>query len=223
MPAGSEAESAPRAPLSRSRVLAAAVALADEAGLTALSMRRLGRTLGVEAMSLYNHVAHKDDLLDGMIDLVVAEIDLPAPGTPWRAAMHTRALSARAMLARHPWATGLMESRTNPGPATLHYYDAVLGLLREDGFSVALAAHAFSLLDSYIYGFALQEIKLPFDTPEELAAVATHILDGLPASEFPYLREMTAEHVLQPGYDYSAEFEYGLDLLLDGLARRVRS
>jgi len=223
MPAGSAAQSAPRAPLSRSRILAAAVALADEAGLAALSMRRLGRTLGVEAMSLYNHVAHKDDLLDGMIDCVVAEIDLPAPGTAWRAAMHARATAARAMLARHPWATGLMESRTNPGPATLHYYDAVLGLLREDGFSVALAAHAFSLLDSYIYGFALQEIKLPFDTPEELAAVATHILDGLPASEFPYLREMTAEHVLQPGYAYSAEFEYGLDLLLDGLARRVRA
>jgi AcrR family transcriptional regulator len=153
----------PRTPLNRDRVLRAAVALADENGIGSLSMRKLGEALGVEAMSLYNHVASRGDLLDGMIDLVFGEIGLPPGGAGWKTAMRQRALSARQALSRHPWAIGLMESRSTPGPATLRHHDAVLGSLRQAGFPVALAAHAFSVLDSYIYGFALQEASLPFE------------------------------------------------------------
>jgi AcrR family transcriptional regulator len=208
-----------RAPLSRERVLRAAVALVDDSGLKSLTMRKLGEAVGVEAMSLYNHVAGKDDLLDGMVDLVFSEIDLPSGGPDWKAAMRQRAISAREALARHPWGIGLMESRTSPGPATLRHHDAVLGILRGAGFSIELAAHAFSALDSYIYGFAVQEASLPFDTAEETAEVAQAILRQLPADQYPHLAELTVEHVLQPGYDYANEFEFGLDLVLDGLER----
>ena len=183
-------------------------------------MRKLGEALGVEAMSLYNHVANKDDLLDGMIDVVFGEIDLPAGEADWKTAMRQRAISARRVLSRHRWAIGLMESRTSPGPATLRHHDAVIGCLREAGFSIELAAHAFSVLDSYIYGFALQEASLPFDTPErDRRAGRRTILAQFPADEYPHLAELTIEHVLQPGYDYGDEFEFGLDLILDGLER----
>jgi AcrR family transcriptional regulator len=209
----------PRVPLSRERVLRAAVALADDSGLESLTMRKLGEVVRVEAMSLYNHVANKSDLLDGMVDLVFSEIDLPTGEPDWKAAMRQRAISAREALARHPWGIGLMESRSTPGPATLRHHDAVLASLRQGGFSIEMAAHAFSALDSYIYGFALQEASLPFDTAEETAEVAQMILKQLPADEYPYLAELTIEHVLQPGYDYGDEFEFGLDLILDGLER----
>ena len=208
-----------RMPLSRERVLRAAVAFADESGIGSLSMRKLGEALGVEAMSLYNHVANKDELLDGMVDLVFSEIDLPSPGVDWKTAMRQRAVSARQALSHHPWAIGLMESRTSPGPATLRHHDAVIGSLREAGFSIEMAAHAFSVLDSYIYGFALQEASLPFHTAEETAEVAQMILEQLPPDEYPYLTELTVEHVLRPGYDYGNEYEFGLDLILDGLER----
>ena len=208
-----------RGTLSRERVLRAAVAFADESGIGTLSMRKLGEALGVEAMSLYNHVANKGDLLDGMVDLVFSEIDLPSNGVAWRAAMHQRAVSARRALARHPWAIGLMESRASPGPATLRHHDAVIGSLRRGGFSVEMAAHAYSVLDSYVYGFALQEASLPFDTAEETADVAEMIFKRFPPDEYPYLTELTVEHVLQPGYDYGNEFEFGLDLILDGLEK----
>ena len=211
-----------RVPLNRERVLQAASALADAGGIESLTMRKLGEGLGVEAMSLYNHVANKDDLLDGMVDGVFAEIVLPSGETDWRTAMRLRAISARTVLSRHPWATGLMQSRTTPGPATLQHHDVVIGTLREAGFSIEMAAHAFSALDSYIYGFALQERSLPFDDAEETAQVAQMILAQFPAGEYPHLTEMTVEHVLQPGYDYGNEFEFGLDLILDGL-ERVRS
>jgi AcrR family transcriptional regulator len=206
-------------PLNRERVLRAAVALADESGTGSLSMRKLGDALGVEAMSLYNHVANKGDLLDGMVDFVFSEIDLPAGGADWKTSMRQRAISVRHALARHPWAIGLMESRTSPGPATLRHHDAVIGSLRQGGFSIEMAAHAYSVLDSYIYGFALQEASLPFDTAEETADVAEMIFRQLPPDEYPYLTELTVEHVLQPGYDYSNEYEFGLDLILDGLER----
>ena len=206
-----------RAPLSRDRVLRAAVALADTAGISALSMRKLGEALGVEAMSLYNHVSSKGDLLDGMIDVVFSEIDLPSGDGDWRAAMRGRAISARQVLHRHRWAIGLMESRTSPGPATLRHHDAVLGRLRRAGFPVALTAHAYSLLDSYIYGFALQEASLPFGTGEEAARVAEEISGQFASGQYPYLTEMAMEHVVQPGYDYGDEFETGLDLILDAL------
>ncbi len=205
--------------LNRDRVLLAAVALADEGGIQSLSMRKLGGELGVEAMSLYNHVANKDDLLNGMIDAVFSEIDLPSDAADWKTAMRQRAVSAREVLSRHPWAIALMESRSTPGPATLRHHDTVIGTLRNAGFTIEMAAHAYSALDSYIYGFALQEASLPFDTGEETAAVAQTILARFPADDFPHLAELTFEHVMQPGYDYGTEFEFGLDLILDGLER----
>ena len=212
-------DAAPRTPLTRQRVLRAAVALADRGGVGALSMRKLAQELGVEAMSLYHHVANKDDILDGIVDVVFGEIELPTGEAGWEAAMRRRSVSAREALRRHPWATGLMESRRTPGPANIRHHDAVLGMLRNAGFPVELAAHAYSLLDSYIYGFALQEASLPFHTPEETAEVAQEIMAVFPADDYPHLAEIATEHVLQPGYDYGDEFLYGLDLILDGLAR----
>ena len=175
----------PRTPLSRERVLRAAVGLADESGIDSLTMRKLGDTVGVEAMSLYNHVANKDDLLDGMIDLVFSEIGLPSGGSDWKTAMRQRAISAREVLSRHRWAIGLMDSRSSPGAATLRHHDAVIGSLREGGFSIEMAAHAFSVLDSYIYGFALQEASLPFDTEEQTADLAKRILKQMPPDDYP--------------------------------------
>jgi AcrR family transcriptional regulator len=209
----------PRVPLSRERVLRAAVALADDSGLESLTMRKLGEVVRVEAMSLYNHVANKGDLLDGMVDLVFSEIRLPSAGVDWKTAMRQRAISAREVLSRHPWGIGLMESRSTPGPATLRHHDAVLGILRTAGFSVELAAHANSLLDSYIYGFALQEANLPFDTPQETAELAQTIMAEFPADAYPRLTEMAVQHVLRLGYDYGNEYQFGLDLILDGLDR----
>ena len=217
---GATQHAARRAPLSRDRVLQAAVALADETGIDSVSMRKLGEALGVEAMSLYNHVANKGDLLDGMVDVVFSEIDLPS-GENWKVAMRQRAISARQVLGRHRWAIGRMESRASPGPATLRHHDAVLGCLRGAGFSIEMTAHAYSVLDSYIYGFALQEANLPFDDAEETAQVAEEILGQFRAGDYPHLPELAMEHVLQPGYDYGNEFEVGLDLILDGLEQAV--
>lgn len=209
-----------RIPLSRERVLAAAVAFADQNGIASLSMRKLGEAVGVEAMSLYNHIANKDQLLDGMVDGVFSEIELPSGADDWKTAMRKRAQSARQALGRHPWAIALMSTRTSPGPATLRHHDAVIGSLRAAGFSIKLTAHAFSALDSYIYGFALQEATLPLgDTEEETAAVAQMMVEQFPREVFPHLYEFTIGHVLKPGYDYGAEFDFGLDVILDGLER----
>jgi len=207
-----------RARLNRDNVVRAAIALADTGGIESVSMRKLGGELGVEAMSLYNHVSNKGDLTDGMIDGVFAEIDLPTGETDWRTAMRRRAISVRKVLSRHPWATGLMESRTTPGPATLRHHDAVLGILRGAGFSIVLAAHASSVLDSYIYGFVLQERNLPSTTMGSTKLVQV-ILARLATQDYPHVAELTVEHVLQPGYDHDTEFEFGIDLILDGLQR----
>jgi AcrR family transcriptional regulator len=209
----------PRVSLNRDRVMRAALALADEGGTDALTMRKLGQALGFEAMSLYNHVANKDDVLDGLVDLVFSEIDLDCDGRDWKMAMRKRAISAREVLARHRWAIGLMESRTHPGPANLGHHDAVLRCLREAGFSLPMAAHAYSALDSYIYGFALSQLSLPFDTGEQAAQMVEMFLRQFPAEQFPHLFEMASQHVMKPGYDYAKEFEFGLDLILDGLER----
>ena len=214
-----KATAEPRIRLSRERVLRAAVALADDTGIGSLSMRKLGDALGVEAMSLYNHVANKSDLLDGMIDIVFSEIGLPAGDMGWKSAMRQRAISAREVLGRHRWAIGLMESRRSPGPATLRHHDAVLGCFRQAGFSVEMTAHAYSLLDSYIYGFALQEASLPFGTAEETAQVTQEIAGQMPAGAYPHLAEMATRHVLRPGYHYGDEFEIGLGFILDALDR----
>ncbi|MGP3965524.1 TetR/AcrR family transcriptional regulator C-terminal domain-containing protein [Nonomuraea sp. 3N208] len=213
----------PRSRLNRQRVLEAAIALADAHGIESLTMRKLGDKLGIEAMSLYNHVANKNDLMDGMIDTVFGEIDLPADEGDWRTAMRRRAISARVALSRHPWAIGRMESRATPGPATLRHHDAVIGMLRRAGFSIVLAAHALSALDSYIYGFALQEKNLPFHATEKTAQVTQAIMARFTSGEYPHLTEMAVEHVLQPGYDYGEEFTFGLDLILDGLDKALHA
>lgn len=210
-------KSAPRVPLTRARVLQTAVARADQGGLEALTMRKLGEELGVEAMALYHHFANKDDLVDGMVDLVFSEIEPTANGPDWRTAMRRRAISVRDALLRHRWAIGLMESRRTPGPANLRHHDAVIGSLRAGGFDIAMAAHAYSLLDSYIYGFALTKMNLPFRSSEEVGEVAQTMLAPFPVDEYPHLLEILTDHVMKPGYDYGDEFEYGLDMILDGL------
>ena len=214
-----------RTPLSRERVMRAAVDVADAEGISAVSMRRIGQELGVEAMSLYNHVANKDELLDGMVDVVFGEIGVPQGEVEWKTAMRERAVSARDVLAHHRWAIGLMESRSSPGPATLRHHDAVIGCLRHAGFSIAMAAHAFSVLDSYIYGFALQQVDLTPETPEDFAAVATQQMVDYEAAlaDFPHLVRVVGGHVAKVGYDYDAEFRFGLDLILDALDRRLQA
>jgi len=200
-------------------VLGAAVLLADEDGLESLTMRELGLRLGVEAMSLYNHVANKDDILDGMVDLVVSEIDLPSDTVDWKAAMRGRAISAQSVFSRHPWASGLIDSRESSGPARLRYFDWVVGTLRRAGFTLEMAARAFSVLDSYIYGFGRQQLNMSAGRdikPEEMAEA---FLRAIPADEYPYHREMVVEYAMNSGHDECADFEFGLDLILDGLQR----
>ena len=203
--------------LSEQRVVLEAIRLADSEGVDGLSMRRLAVALGAGAMSLYYYVASREELLDAMIDVVFEEIELPPVERDWQSAMRQRAESAREVLARHPWAIGLMESRTTPGPANLRHREAVTACLRRAGFSIVMATHANWLLDSYVYGFALQEASLPFDTPEALATMAEDTyLPQLPPEEFPYLNESAAA-LAATGYDPAAEFSYGLDLVLAAL------
>jgi AcrR family transcriptional regulator len=211
-----------RVPLTRQRVLAGAFAVADSHGIEALTMRSLAEELGVKPMSVYHHVANKEAILDGLVDSVFAEIELPNPNfshetEDWVDAMRQRAHSARLVLKRHPWAITLMNSRLTPGSSTLRHHDAVIGTLRRAGFSVAMAAHSFSLIDSFIYGFALQESTLPFDGPDDVTAMAERFLQHFPVTEFPHLAEMTTQHVMQPGYDYGDEFAFGLEVVLDAL------
>ena len=208
-----------RGRLSKERVLRAAVALADRDGLESLTMRKLAEELGAGAMSLYYHVPNKSRLLDGMVDVVFAEIELPSTDDDWKTAMRRRALSTRAALARHRWAVGWMESRLTPGPASLRLHNAVLGCLREADFSVEMAIQAYSVQDAYIYGFALQEKTVPFETPEESAAVVELQAAQLPslAEDYPYLAEVVVGHVGTSGYDFAQAFEFGLDVILDGL------
>ena len=208
-----------RSRLSRERVLLAALAQADVGGLEALSMRTLAEGLEVAPMALYRHVANKDDLIDGMVDVVFGEVGLPSADGDWKRAMRRRAISLRDVLLRHRWAIGLMESRRNPGPASLRHHDAMIGSLRAGGFDMAMAAHAYSLLDSYIYGFALTKMNLPFETEEQVAEVAQTMLEPFSPGDYPNLVAFITEHAMQLGYDYADEFEYGLDLMLDGLER----
>ena len=206
-----------RLPLNRERVFQAAVALADERGVEALTMRALGEQLGIEAMSLYHHVSNKDELLDGMVEVVFSEIELPTTDVDWKTAMRRRAISTREALARHRWAVGLVQSRTSPGPANFRVVNAVLGCLREAGFSVENAVHAYSALDAYIFGFALQEKTLPVDTPAELAQAAESMRRRFAAAEYPHIAETITERVTRSGYDFADEFEFGLDMMLGAL------
>ncbi|MCB9762085.1 MAG: TetR/AcrR family transcriptional regulator C-terminal domain-containing protein [Alphaproteobacteria bacterium] len=206
-----------KTPLTREAVLSAAMRLADREGVDALSMRKLARALRVEAMSLYNHVANKDDLLDGLVDRVIGEIELPTLGGDWREAMRRRALSAHDVLMRHPWATLLILSRVNTGPAMLRYIDATLGCLREAGFSWALADYAWNTLDGHVYGFTLQRLTFPFE-PKEYAAKAAEYAPMVPADTYPYMRGLTLE-VAEGRHDGVQELELGLGLLLEGFER----
>ncbi|RJO74743.1 TetR/AcrR family transcriptional regulator [Nocardia panacis] len=210
-----------RPPLNRERVLDAAIRVADRGGVQAITMRRVAQELGVEAMSLYHHLPNKDAILDSVVDAVFAAIELPdGAAADWRDAIRTRAFSARTVLSRHSWALGLMDSRRDPGPATLRHHNAVLGVLRRAGFPLPLAAHAVSLIDSYIGGYVLQEANLPLATPKDVREVAGTILGDLPGAELPYLREIIVDHALRPDYDHTGEFGFGLDLILDALEAR---
>lgn len=206
-----------REPLSTERVLRAALQLADASGTDGLTMRRLGQQLGVEAMSLYKHVANKDAILDGIVDLVVAEIALPAPGDDWKTAMRRRGISAHEVLMRHPWACALLMSRPNVGPAMLRYANSTLATLRGAGFSIELADHAWNAMDSHIYGFTLQKLNFPFDAEQIPEAAATY-LPRIPPGEFVHLVEI-AVYVMEGHYDGVPDFTFGLDLILDGLER----
>ncbi|TAJ99013.1 MAG: TetR/AcrR family transcriptional regulator [Chloroflexota bacterium] len=217
MATGALSEGPSRRRLSRERVLDTAIDRADQGGLDALTMRSLAEELKVAPMALYNHVANKDDLIDAMVDVVFGEIGVPSGGGDWKTAMRRRAIAVRDALLRHRWAIGLMESRRRPGPANLRHHDAVIGRLRAAGFSVEMAAHAYSLLDSYIYGFALTTMTLSFETSAEVADAARNMLQPYPVNEYPNLVEFITEHALKPGYDYGDEFEYGLDVILDGI------
>ena len=209
-----------RGTLNRERVLRAAVALADADGIEALTMRRLGEELGVEAMSLYNHVASKGDILDGMVDLVYEEIELP-DGVGWTEALRTQAVSGREALIRHRWAVGLMEGRSTHGPSNLRLHNAVLGCLREAGFSLEMTVHAYSVQDAYIYGFALQQADMTPETSEDFAATAEQQMETYKdvLADYPHLVEVVGGYVAKAGYDYATEFLFGLDLILDGLDR----
>jgi AcrR family transcriptional regulator len=207
--------SKPRPSLSKERVLQAAVVLADEIGIAALSMRKLGQTLGVEAMSLYRHVANKDDVLDGIVDIVASEIEVPSIGGDWKGSMRRRATSAHEVLLRHPWATMLIVSRANVGPAMLRYVDATIGCLREVGFSYELADRAWNAIDNHVYGFTLQMLNFPFE-PGEYAEVAKQFLPMIPAEQYPYLRGLSQE-VIDGRHHGLQDFSFGLDLILDGL------
>ena len=211
----------PRARLSKERVLRTAVALADRQGLESLSMRKLADELGSGAMSLYHYVPNKEQLLDGIVDIVFSEIEPPSTGVDWKTAMRKRAISTREALRRHPWAIGLMEGRTNHGPANLKLHDAVLGCLRAAGFSLEMTVHAYSVQDAYIYGFALQEQDMSPESADDFAAEAQRQMREYEAvlAGYPHLVEVVGGHVAKAGYDYATEFLFGLDLILAGLER----
>lgn len=204
--------------LNRERVLHGALALADRIGMESFTIRKLAAELETKPMTIYHHVPNKDAIIDGMVDLVFAEIDLPPTDTDWKTAIAHRARSARAVLARHPWATSLMESRVNPGPATLTHHDATIGCFRSAGFSIEMTAHAYALVDAFIYGSALQEANLPATGGEDMADLARSITEQFEPGQYPHLVELTVDHVLKPGYDFTNEFDFGLDVILNGLA-----
>jgi AcrR family transcriptional regulator len=205
--------------LSREAVLRAALAVADEGGLEAMTMQRVGDAVGAEAMSLYRHVRNKEDLLDGVVDLVFAEIELPRAGVDWNVAMRERAVSARDVLRRHQWAIGLMESRSQPGAANMRHHDAVLGVLLAAGFTSASATHAYNLLDSFIYGFALQERGMPFGTPEEMETMGESMFRDN-AGAYPNLQAVAMD-LIEARFSYADEFAFGLELILDGIERQL--
>lgn len=216
----SETAAAIREPVTRERAVRLAVELADAGGIESVSMRKIATELNITPMSLYYHVKGKDDILDGMLDVVYSEMAAPRAGAGWRTAMRERAQSTREVLARHPWAISL-DARTSPGPATLGHLDATIGVLRAAGFSMALVGHAMSLLDSYVHGFAMQEATLPLDASGDIGAATEDIMaqQEMMSNAFPNLAEMAATLILQPGYAYGNEFAFGLELILDAIEK----
>src|SRR3954469_6284285 len=207
--------------LAGARVIQAALSVADAGGLGSLTIRSLAKELGAKPMSVYYHVANKDEILAALVDIVFNEIQLPVPGGDWRSEMRKRASSAREVLGRHRWAIGLLESRTDPGPANLRHHDTVIATLQTAGFSAELTAHAYALIDSYVYGFALQEAALPFQGPDSVGVVAESIMKRMTEGEYPRLVHMATSYYLQPGYDFGDEFGFGLELILDGIERML--
>ena len=206
-----------RPQLTRERIIEGALEVADQIGIEAFTMRRLADALEVSPMTIYHYVSGKDEIIDSLVDAVFAEIELPPRDLDWKLAMRRRCLSARLVLNRHPWAPPLMESRTSPGPATLRHHDEVLGCLRRGGLSIQMTAHAYAILDSFLYGFALEEANLPSGGGEGIGDVADDLLAPFPPDEYPHLMELITQHVLQPGYSFANSFEFGLDLIIEGL------
>lgn len=215
-------ESTPRQPLTRERALTAAMELADAQGIESLTMRKLAQQLGVEAMSLYYHVKNKDDILGGIVDMVFCEVELPQDDDDWMTAMLRRGNSLREVMVRHPWAISVMEAQTAPGPCNLRHHDAVIESCLKHGFSIQMTGHAFAMIDSYIYGFVLQEVNLPFDDTSDIEAVVDMLLAEMRPELYPSLTLLTTEYVLQPGYSYGNEFGFGLNLVLTGLEAAAR-
>ena len=209
----------PRVPLSRERVLHAALSLADEGGIESLTMRKLGQELGVEAMSLYNHVANKDDIVDGIVELVLGEVEVPSGEADWKTDIRRTAISSHEVFLRHRWACSLMMHRPNTGASRMPWMEAVLRTLREAGFSADMTHHAYHALDSHITGFTLWQVNMPFETKAELVDLAEGLLKEIPADEYPYVIEHAEQHIAPASPDGKTEFEFGLDLILDGLER----
>ena len=207
-----------RVPLNRDRVIRSAVEVADAGGIDALTIRSLAQALGVKPMSVYHYVANKDEIIDSIVDLVFDEIDLPAVGGDWRVETRRRADSARQVMGRHSWAIPLLQSRVNPGPGTLRHHEAMIRSFRDAGFSITLTAHAVALVDSYVYGFALSEAALPIHGPDTVPEIAESMMQQFSPELYPNLLEFTVQHVVRPGYDFGAEFDFGLEVILDGLA-----
>ena len=212
----------PRQTLTRDRVLEGAVALADEIGIEALTIRRLAEVLGTKPMTIYYHVPSKDEIVDGMVEVVFSEIDKPPVDQDWRSAIRRRCVSARAVIGRHPWAAPLMESRTSPGPENLGHHEAVLACLRRGGLSWQMTAHAYAVLDAFVYGFAFQEATLPRQVEGEFVEVARDIAAAFDPDAFPHMVDFTVNHVFQPGYEFGDSFDFGLDLILDGIEQAAR-
>ena len=208
----------PRLPLTRERVLDAGVELADRDGIDALSMRKLGQELGVEAMSLYNHVRNKDDLLSGIVGVVTDEIEAPVPGADWKAIIRNSAISAHDVLVRHRWAASLLMRTSEVVPARLRWSEGLLQTLREAGFSPDLTHHAYHALESHITGFTLWQVSLPFETRDE-RTTAGEFLHTLPGQKNPYTLEHNHKHLGAPSPDAPKTFEFGLDLILEGIER----
>ncbi len=204
-----------RVPLTKERVLRAAITLADEGGIESLSMRKLGLALGVEAMSLYNHVANKDEILDGIVDLVAGEVKVPSKRGGWKSAIRRSVISTHEVLLRHPWAGSLTVSRPRVGAAKLRYVDWLIGCLREAGFSIQTAHNAMHAIESHTYGFTLQELSFPADIEEMGPEIAALLRRQQIVAEFPHISEMVQDSI----HDDQVEFEFVLDLILDGLER----